>query len=60
MLECAQGWCKLQVKWQVELSMQSENCNNNHELHCSITNKGLECSGTDGGLNDVGHLETGL
>jgi hypothetical protein len=25
-----------------------------------LTDKGLEGSGTDGGLNDVGHLETGL
>lgn len=25
-----------------------------------ITDEGLEGSGTDGGLNDVGHLETGL
>ena len=30
-------------------------------IHFSgLTDEGLECSGTDGGLDDVSHLETGL
>lgn len=33
----------------------------NSDIHFSgLTDEGLECSGADGGLDDVSHLETGL
>jgi hypothetical protein len=35
-------------------------CSTFHFIQHQLTDEGLECSGRDGGLDDVSHLETGL
>ena len=57
------GWCNgASCKWSGKLNLACKVKVATTIMSCTaiLTNKGLECSGTDGGLNDVGHLETGL
>ena len=48
--------CRRVIKVKLKLSTLT-----NSDIHFSgLTDEGLECSGADGGLDDVSHLETGL